>query len=430
MKFKKILKTSLALLTVLTVGILVGYFLHRPKPVQVDNPDDPNLPYISFVLEVYDIIKENHWQELKETDLNNLFLLASQKLTGLSDTQELKTKDDLKQYLGTVFKQYQQDSQKQEFSATLADMVLSNLTPFGRSRLYTKKEQDNLSNTVANINPDVDQYQVLGVKKDASVDEIDKAYQNKIKNLDPKKDADIISKLETAKNTLTDDLSKSLYDQHGIEPSVTIKVIKPNTAYLKISKFTHTTFEEMVNLLDKTYKANKLTNLIIDLRDNIGGNIDSLPYFLGPFIGSDQYAYQFFHQGDKTDFKTKTGWLESLVPYKKVVVLINENSQSTAELMASVLKKYNVGILVGTPTKGWGTVEKVFPITTNINDSTTYSVFLVHSLTLREDGQPIEENKVIPTVDITSKNWQQELFSYYSDQSLVDQVAQILNSNI
>ncbi len=426
MKLKKILKTSIAFLVVLTIGISVGYFLHQPKPSQQANPDDPDQNYVSFVSEVYDIIKDNHWQELKEEDLNNLFLLGIQKITGLTDTQELKTKADLQDYLSTVFKQYQQDDQKQEFSTTLTDMVLSNLTPFGRSRLYTKKEQDNLSNTVANINPDVDQYQVLGVEKDASVDDINSAYQDKIKDLDPEKDAQVISQLETAKNTLSDQFSKSLYDEHGIEPSVTVKVMEPDTLYLKISKFTLTTFEEMVNQLDKTYQTKKLTNLIIDLRDNIGGNIDSLPYFLGPFIGNDQYAYQFFHQGDKTDFKTKTGWLESLVPYKKVVVLINENSQSTAELMASALKKYNVGILVGTPTKGWGTVEKVFPITTSIDDSTTYSVFLVHSLTLREDGQPIEENKVLPTVDITSKSWQKELFSYYSDQTLVDQVSSLL----
>jgi len=424
---KKIIKNILTLVLILSIGITIGYFLRQPKTDQVSMPDDPNQLYISFVFEVYDVIKDNHWQKMEETDLNNLFLLAIQQITGLKDTQSLKDKSQLQKYLSTTLSQYQDDSQKKEFSATLSDMVLSNLSPFGRSRLYTKKEQDNLSNTVANINPEVDQYKILGVEKDADISEIEKSYQEKTKDLDPVKDVDEIKKLETAKNTLADVFSKSLYDTHGIEPSVVTKILGTDTLYLRIDKFTHTTFEEMVNKLDQIYKQHKLTNLVLDLRDNIGGNIDSLPYFLGPFIGPDQYAYQFFHQGEKTDFKTKIGWLESLVPYKKVIVLINENSQSTAELMASVLKKYNVGILVGTPTKGWGTVEKIFPLEHKIDESETHSVFLVHSLTLREDGQPIEENKVIPAVDISTKNWTNELFKYYSDQNLVDQVSQILN---
>lgn len=424
---KKIIKNILALVLVLSIGITIGYFLHQPKTDQVVILDDPNQKYISFVFEVYDIIKDNHWQKMEEADLNQLFLLAIQQITGLKDIQSLKDKTELQKYLSTTLSQYQDDSQKKEFSATLADVVLSNLSPLGRSRLYTKKEQDNLSNTVANINPEVDQYQILGVEKDADISQIEQSYQQKIDKLDPIKDQDEIKKLETAKNTLTDEFNKSLYDTHGIEPSVITKILGTDTLYLRIDKFTHTTFEEMVNKLDQIYQKQKLTNLVLDLRDNIGGNIDSLPYFLGPFIGPDQYAYQFFHQDQKTDFKTKIGWLESLVPYKKVIVLINENSQSTAELMASVLKKYNVGILVGTPTKGWGTVEKIFPLKNKIDEAESHSVFLVHSLTLREDGQPIEENKVIPAVDTSQKNWPNELFKYYSDQNLVDQVKTLLN---
>ena len=424
---KKIIKNITLIVVILTIGIGIGYFLKKPNSNHTPDPTDPNQQYISFIIEVYDTIKDNHWQKMEEADLNQIFLLAIQKLTGLSDTQTLKDKNELQKYLSTTLSQYQEDSQKKEFSATVSDMVLSNLSPFGRSRLYTKKEQDNLSNTVANINPEVDQYQILGVEKDANISEIEQSYQQKVDKLDPVKDQDEIKKLETAKNTLADEFNKSLYDTHGIEPSVVTKILGTDTLYLRIDKFTHTTFEEMVNKLDQIYQKQKLTNLVLDLRDNIGGNIDSLPYFLGPFIGPDQYAYQFFHQDQKTDFKTKIGWLDSLVPYKKVIVLINQNSQSTAELMASVLKKYNVGILVGTPTKGWGTVEKIFPLKNKIDEAESHSVFLVHSLTLREDGQPIEENKVIPAVDTSQKNWPNELFKYYSDQNLVDQVKTLLN---
>jgi len=146
---------------------------------------------------------------------------------------------------------------------------------------------------------------------------------------------------------------------------------------------------------------------------------------LGPFIGMDQYAYQFFHQDEKQDFKTKAGWLPSLIRFKKVVVLINGGAQSSAEVMAASLKKYNVGILIGEKTKGWGTVERVFPLENQIDENEKHSMFLVHSLTLREDGQPIEGNGVEPTIDINSADWKEQLFSYFHYDELSDAVEEV-----
>ena len=109
-----------------------------------------------------------------------------------------------------------------------------------------------------------------------------------------------------------------------------------------------------------------------------------------------------------------------------MIVLINDQTQSSAEVMASVLKKYNVGVLVGTPTKGWGTVEKVFPLENQLNDGKKYSIFLVHSLTLREDGQPIQDNKVQPLVDISDSNWDQQLLKYFDSPSLINKIKEVL----
>jgi carboxyl-terminal processing protease len=174
-------------------------------------------------------------------------------------------------------------------------------------------------------------------------------------------------------------------------------------------------------------KGPDLDILIFDLRGNIGGAIDQLPYFLGPFIGFDNYAYQFYQQGKKDDFKTTTGWLDSMVRYKKVVVLIDEKSQSTAEVTAAVLKKYNVGVLVGNTTKGWGTIEKVFPIDNQIKTDEKFSLFLVHHVTIGDEGQPIEGRGVAPNISIKDPNWKNELFRRFGSQEIVDQVATILS---
>ncbi len=207
------------------------------------------------------------------------------------------------------------------------------------------------------------------------------------------------------------------------------KLFDDKVFWIHLKKFSPTTFDEMKRVAAKVPESSKADTLVFDLRDNVGGAIDGLPYFLGPFIGQGQYGHQYFHQGETEDFKTKTGWLPELVRYKKVVILINENAQSTAEAMAAVLKRYNVGVLVGRTSKGWGTVERVFPIKTQIADDEHHSLFLVHRLTLKDDNQPIEGRGVEPVISVDSKNWQEELYQYFPDQKVVEIVEQIWNLN-
>ena len=110
-----------------------------------------------------------------------------------------------------------------------------------------------------------------------------------------------------------------------------------------------------------------------------------------------------------------------------MVILSDEKTQSSAEVITATLKKFNVGIVVGTKTKGWGTVERVFDLKTQIDPSEKYSVFLVHSITLRDDGQPIEGRGVDPTIDINDLKWRQQLLAYFRRNDLVEAVNEVLN---
>jgi carboxyl-terminal processing protease len=206
-------------------------------------------------------------------------------------------------------------------------------------------------------------------------------------------------------------------------------LISPKVAYIKIDRFSPVTFEEFQKDAAKLDQGDELDSLIIDLRNNIGGAIDLLPYFLGPFIGPDQYAYEFYHQGDKIPFKTKVGWLESLFRYKKVIILVNEKTESSAEVMAATLKKYNVGVVVGTNTKGHGTIERLIPLETQISPTEKFSLFLVENLTLRDDGQPIEEKGIQPHVNINEDNWGIQLQGYFNFIPLIKAVEEAWNQN-
>ena len=335
-----------------------SYFKHKTKTVQIT--PQPSDPYIDFASEVYDKIKESYWDKIEDEQLSHLYKLAIEKVLSAPVADDPKTKEEVKTMASNVIKDYSPDK-KEEFVTKLTDVVLANLKPPGRSRLYTSQAEKELRNTLENRDPNTDLYAILGVTKDSTPKEINDNYNKKVAELKSDKSPEAVSQLaliNRAYETLSKSDTKKNYDTSGVEPTVTYKLLTADIFYIKLERFSPQSFEELFKAANSQdpKKTGGPSTLILDLRDNIGGAIDILQYFLGPFIGPDQYAYEFFHQGNKEPFKTKVGWFESLVRYKKVLILTNENSQSSAEVMAATLKKYNVGVLVGKPTKGWGTV--------------------------------------------------------------------------
>jgi len=430
-KFKKPVLVKLLIIILLVAGGAAGGWFYRGRSISSlpREKEKAKSKYLAFTMEVYDKIKDNYWEKTTDEGLAKIYLLAIEKIIGRPQHLKESNRQNLEKKIEEVLSLLESEEKKKEFTVKLADIVLANLKPFGRSRLYLKKDEIALRNNVNN-KTNVDHYQVLGIEKNATQKEIEKAYQEKAEKLAKEKDQSKEAEQEyqavaQAHKVLSDQEARRLYDTAGIEPTIDYQIIGSRILHLHLTKFSPTTMEDLQRVTEKA-DHDPLDTLIFDLRDNIGGAIDGLPYFLGPFIGNDQYAYQFLHQGEREDFKTKVGWMNSLVRYKKVVILINEGTQSSAEVMASVLKKYNVGVLVGRTTKGWGTVEKVFKLENQIDDHEEYSIFLAHSLTLREDGQPIEGKGVDPLISIDNPNWEKELNQYFNDQEIVDAVKEVL----
>lgn len=383
-----------------------GWWLINKK----NNINESKDKYQSFVAEVYETIQGNYWEKISDNDLSSLFLLATNKV--LSKNLILKTPDKN----GVLM--LINDVENKDNLPLIVDMVMANLKPFSRSRLYSQKEEKSLVNTVNNVNPESNYFSKLGLDKSATTEEIVKKYEESTKT----------PEIEHAFKVLKNADSREIYAISGVEPTIEYKLLTPSIYYVHMTKFSPTSLEEFVRVMNKVKdKDENLDTLIFDLSGNIGGAIDQLPYFLGPFIGYDNYAYQFYQQGKKDDFKTATGWLDSMVRYKKVVVLIDENTQSTAEVTAAVLKKYNVGVLVGNTTKGWGTIEKVFPINNQIKTDEKFSLFLVHHVTIADDGQSIEGRGIVPHISIKNPKWKNELLSRFGNQEIVNEVGKILS---
>lgn len=250
----------------------------------------------------------------------------------------------------------------QDQAVKLVSHVLANLKPVGRSGLYTQKQEVELKNVIENRNPET------GV----------------------------------------------------VEPTIFTRVIGSNILYLQFKKFSPTSYDEFLKAFENYQNNSNLNALIFDLRGNVGGAIDTTPYFLGLFLGKNQYAYDFYKKEEYLPFKTPTDKLASVDKFKQIVILVDNQTQSSAEVMIASLKKYHVGVVVGVPTKGWGTVERVFPLDNQISKSERYSIFLVHSITLRDDNQPIEGRGVEPNINLKDAGWEDQLYSYFRNQQLLN----------
>lgn len=421
------LKTILFFLIVFVLGAGVGYKLVGNTPNIPQVAEEKNI-HKAFISEVYDKIRENYWDNISDAQLLDLFKLSLAKNGGDITVAKFEDKnkflETFRKVLGNMT-----DEQKNKFSVSVVSSVLASLSPNSRSGLYTQKQEEQLKNTVSNINPQKDLYKDLGLAKDASETAILQAFEQQSKELAKDKSPEAREKLKTvtyAKDTLTAKEKKEKYDQKGIEPTISSKIIAPGILYVQFRKFSPTSLEEFQKAFEDYKDTANLGSLIFDLRGNVGGAIDATPYFLGYFLGPGQYAFDFYHKGEYLPFKTQNNKLAGISRYKQVVVLVDENTQSSAEMLAASLKKYHQGVIVGNRTKGWGTVERIFPLENQISKEEKYSLFLVHSITLRDDNQPIEGRGVDPDVSIKDPNWPQKLLEYFNNQRLVNAVQEVL----
>lgn len=417
-------------LGIIAFVLIVGIGVNWNRTQSIETKELPSSVQVEFTMSVYTTIKDNYWQVLSEEQLSQLFAQALSQTYGTQPELKEKNLSALESLVADLVKN-NPNADHETLLAQTADLVLSSLQPAGRSRLYSQTQTTELKDRVANRDTQTDLFDSLGVSKTASDAAVQEAYQEKTQQIEKTassaaEKSQQLAEVDRAYQALHSTENRERYAETKVEPTISGKSLASGIFYLKIKQFSPTTVEDLLQIIKQNQAQAVGPNLILDLRGNFGGAIDGLPYFLGPFIGNNQYAYQFFSQGKTSDFKTKIGWLKEFEPFKRIVVLVDADTQSSAEVMAATLKKYRAGVIVGTTTKGWGTVERVFPLEKQLSDKTVYSVFLVHSLTLDEAGNPIEGVGVQPQVSVSDPNWKSQLEAYLPDNTLITEVGKLV----
>lgn len=142
-------------------------------------------------------------------------------------------------------------------------------------------------------------------------------------------------------------------------PQVDGRMLDNNIAYVKLYTFGDLTLGNLRKYL-KDLMAQKPKGLILDLRDNGGGWLDTAISVVSEFIKSPNVVmYEQFGDGTRTTYKAKAGGLATEIP---LVVLVNEGTASASEITAGAIQDYGRGMLVGVKTYGKGSVQQVIPL--------------------------------------------------------------------
>ena len=127
-----------------------------------------------------------------------------------------------------------------------------------------------------------------------------------------------------------------------------------NVGYIQIETFSATTVNQVLEMLDDF--DDNITSLVIDLRNNTGGYLDTAYNLSDLFLEKGKVVYQLKgRDGKTTKYRAENGVYKK---FDKIVVLINENSASASEILTLALKESADAIVVGNRSFGKGTVQE------------------------------------------------------------------------
>ncbi len=135
--------------------------------------------------------------------------------------------------------------------------------------------------------------------------------------------------------------------------------LEPGIAYLHLTSFEAKTPQEVLTAVNQL-GAQNLKGLLLDLRDNHGGIIDTAVATISLFLpaGLPVLSIKGRAEPERT-YRTFPMPARFEMP---VVALVNGNTASAAEIVAAALEEHDRALIVGEPTFGKGVVEKVGPL--------------------------------------------------------------------
>ncbi len=175
--------------------------------------------------------------------------------------------------------------------------------------------------------------------------------------------------------------------------SVRTRTLEQDYFYIRIAQFQIDTGKDTIQKLRDQLKKNPGTKgVILDLRNNPGGVLQSSVEVVDAFLDGGQVVYtQGRLDNSNISYNAESGDITSGLP---LVVLINDGSASASEIVAGALQDHKRAVIMGTRSFGKGSVQSVIPIS---NDR---AVKLTTALYYTPKGRSIQAQGIEPDVDV------------------------------
>lgn len=141
--------------------------------------------------------------------------------------------------------------------------------------------------------------------------------------------------------------------------SVKSKMLEDGIGYVRISQFQESTAKDLSKVLKKL-KDEKRQGLILDLRNNPGGLLNSAVEVTEQFIDKGRLVvFIKGREGKKDEYIANDKAEHEDFP---MIVLVNDGSASASEIVAGALQDWGRALVLGTQTFGKGSVQTILPL--------------------------------------------------------------------
>lgn len=171
--------------------------------------------------------------------------------------------------------------------------------------------------------------------------------------------------------------------------TVESRMLTETVGYLSVSEFDDVTYEQYQEAVT-ALETEGMEGLIVDLRGNPGGNLDTVCQILDLMLPEGLIVYTEDKDGNRQEMKSDEEH-QIQVP---LVVLVDGNSASASEIYAGAVQDYGIGQIVGSQTYGKGVVQSIY----DLGDGTSLKLTVAEYFT--PNGRSINGKGITPDVEV------------------------------
>jgi carboxyl-terminal processing protease len=173
-------------------------------------------------------------------------------------------------------------------------------------------------------------------------------------------------------------------------PDIEFRMLENNIGYVRLFQFSNDTGSNLQEALQEL-EAENLDGLVLDLRNNPGGFLETSLQVISQFIEEGPILIEQLPGEQERVFEANGNAIAPTVP---LAVLVDGGSASASELVAGSLRDLERAVIVGMPTFGKNTVQTIHPISSGGALRVTIARWVT------PDGVSVEEGGLAPDVEI------------------------------